>query len=435
MQTRRPNLIVFFTDQQRWDTIGAVGSPLGITPNLDAFGRDGTIFEYAFTCQPVCGPARSALQTGRYPTETGCFTNGVPLPSGTPTLATWFGQAGYDTGYIGKWHLGAEDPVPPDERGDYRYWRAANLLEFSSGPYDTVLYDEAGQSRRLPGYRVDAITDEAIRFVHAHRDRPFFLFISFLEPHHQNVPGNYPAPDVYRDLYQGRWIPPDLAALGGDVHQHAAGYYGMVKRLDEAFGRLRDALKSLDLSDDTMLVYTSDHGNHFRTRNDEYKRSPHESSIRIPLLAGGGPFRRGGRVRELVSLVDLAPTLLDAAEIPPTTPFSGRSAMPLVRRSAASWRDAVYVQVSESQVGRAVRTSRWKYAVAAPDADGWHQPYADHYVESLLYDLDADPYELTNLVTSPSHRAIREELRTVLLDAIQEAGEPRPRIEAAPTSK
>lgn len=427
--TTRPNVIILFTDQQRWDTVGTLGSHLDITPNLDAFGREGTVFEAAFSCQPVCGPARSALQTGRYPTDTGCFTNGVPLPPGTPTLATWFGESGYDTGYIGKWHLAAEEPVPPDQRGGYRFWLAANLLEFSSGPYHTVLYDESGAPQRLPGYRADAIVDAAIRYVVDHRDRPFFLFVSLLEPHHQNVPGNYPAPDVYRDRYQGHWTPPDLAALGGDVHQHLAGYYGMVKRIDEAFGRIRDALKSLELMEDTMVVFTSDHGNHFRTRNDEYKRSAHESSIRIPLLAGGGPFTRGGRIDNLVSVLDLAPTLLEAAGIPRPEGLAGRSLMPLVERRAGEWHDRVYVQISESQLGRAIRTKRWKYAVSAPDADAWHDPYADRYVEALLYDLDADPYEFTNLIDSPSHRAVREELRAMLCEVIVEAGEPRPRID------
>lgn len=267
----RPNVIVFFTDQQRWDT---VGSPLGITPNLDLMARHGTSFETACTTNPVCAPARAAMQTGMYPTNTGVFRNNVPLPTDAPTLGRLFGTAGYQTGYIGKWHLGTQDPVPVEEQGGYDFWLASNLLEFTSDAYRTVVYDRDGEPVRLPGYRPDALTDAAIRFVTraSTDDRPFMLFLSLIEPHHQNEHDDYPAPAVYRDTYNGAWLPPDLATLPGTAYQHAAGYYGQIKRVDECLGRLRDALVSLDLLDDTLVVYTSDHGSHFKTRNNEYKR-------------------------------------------------------------------------------------------------------------------------------------------------------------------
>lgn len=423
----QPNVLVFFTDQQRWDTAGIYGNPLDLTVNFDAFAQSGTLFEYAFTCQPVCGPARSAIQTGLYPTQNGCFRNGIPLARSLPTLATWFGQAGYDTGYIGKWHLANHDPVPVDEQGGYQYWLAANTLEFTSEPYHTVVFNREGNSQTLPGYRVDALVDAAIRFIATPRDRPFFLFVSLLEPHHQNLSNNYPAPDVYRTRYAGRWIPADLAALDGDAHQHIGGYYGMVKRVDEAFGRILDALKSLGISDHTAVVYTSDHGNHFRTRNGEYKRSVHDSSIRIPLAAGGGPFKDGGTIRQLVSLIDLAPSLLDAAGIRPTG-LSGRSVLPLVRRQNVSWPEEVFVQVSESQVGRAIRTERWKYGVRAVDNDGWDDSSADEYVEDVLYDLEADPYELDNLIGHRDLVPVAEMMRERLIARMVEVGESNPKI-------
>ena len=423
----QPNVLVFFTDQQRWDTAGIYGNPLDLTPNFNAFAHAGTLFEYAFTCQPVCGPARSAIQTGLYATQNGCFRNGIPLPMALPTLATWFGNAGYDTGYIGKWHLASRDPVPVDEQGGYQYWLAANTLEFTSEPYHTVVFDREGNPQKLPGYRVDALVDAAIRFVAAPRERPFFLFVSLLEPHHQNRRDNYPAPDVYRTRYAGRWMPADLAALGGDAHQHIGGYYGMVRRLDEAFGRILDALKSLGISDNTAVVYTSDHGNHFRTRNGEYKRSVHDSSIRIPLAAGGGPFRGGGTIRQLVSLIDLAPSLLDAAGILQSG-LSGRSVLPLVRRRKVFWPEEVFVQVSESQVGRAVRTERWKYGVRAADKDGWNDCSSDEYVEDMLYDLEADPHELNNLLGRRDYLPVTQNMRERLIARMLEAGESKPKI-------
>src|SRR5712692_2526960 len=327
----RPNVIVFFTDQQRWDTAGVHGNPLELMPNFDRMAQRGTHVFASFTCQPVCGPARSCLQTGLYATTTGCFRNGIPLPATAKTLAHYFREAGYETGYIGKWHLADEEPVPEAKRAGYQYWLAANVLEFTSDSYRTVVYDNDNRAVRLPGYRVDALTDAAIRYVDAHQDRPFYLFVSFLEPHHQNHLDDYPAPEGYRERYAARWIPPDLAALGGSTHQHLGGYFGMVKRLDEALGRLLDALTSLDLKEETIVLFTSDHGCHFKTRNEEYKRSCHDSSIRVPTALCGPGFEGGGRLRQLDSLIDLPPTLLDAAGLPVPEAMQGRSALPLIR--------------------------------------------------------------------------------------------------------
>ena len=430
---RQPNVIVFFTDQQRWDTTGLHGNPLGLTPNLDRLGREYTHAAHSFTCQPVCGPARSCLQTGLYATTTGCYRNGIPLPADSQTLAHYFAAAGYDTGYIGKWHLhdrGTTGPVPAVDRFGYQYWLASNVLEFTSDAYSTILYDNDDQPVRLPGYRVDAVTDAAIRYVDAHQDRPFFLFVSYIEPHHQNHLDDYPPPDGYRETYTGGWVPPDLAALGGSTHQHLGGYYGMVKRLDETYGRLHDALKSLALADDTIVLFTSDHGCHFKTRNSEYKRSCHDSSIRVPTVLTGPNFR-GGQLQELVSLIDLPPTLLDAAGLGIPEQMQGRSLMPLLRGGGADWPAEVFVQISEAQVGRAVRTHRWKYGVDAPGEQGRDVAGADLYDEQYLYDLQADPYELNNLVGHESHREVAQVMRERLLRRMEEAGEARPHIKEA----
>ncbi|GAB3839290.1 sulfatase-like hydrolase/transferase [Kribbella italica] len=417
--TDRPNVIVFFTDQQRWDTVGAAGNPLGLTPNLDLMARRGAMFETACTTNPVCAPARSALQTGMYPTNTGVHRNSVALPADAPTLGRLFGEAGYQTGYIGKWHLASQDPVPRDEQGGYDFWLGANLLEFTSDAYRTIVYDADGEPVFLPGYRPDALTDAAIRFVSraSTEDRPFMLFLSLIEPHHQNEHDNYPAPEVYQDTYTGAWLPPDLAALPGTAHQHAAGYYGQVKRVDECLGRLRDALISLGLTDDTLLVYTSDHGSHFKTRNSEYKRSPHDGSVRVPLVVEGPGYAGGRRVGTPVSTIDVVPTVLDAAGIPLPGHLDGA---PLDRLFAAPTdaADGVLIQVSETEVGRALRTERWKYHVLAPDVVD--QPAADTYREQALYDLVADPYELDNLIDSEGHQEIAAGLRAQLIRRIAE---------------
>ena len=434
MAQKRPNVIVFFTDQQRWDTTGLHGNPLDLSPNFDRLARAGTDVHYSITCQPVCGPARACLQTGLYATETGCFHNGVALPRESRTLAHYFSDAGYDTAYIGKWHLSdeAHGPVSPAQRGGYDYWLASNLLEFTSDAYDLVMYDNEGAAQKLPGYRVDAQTDAMIRYISEHQDAPFFMFSSFIEPHHQNHRDDYPPPVGYLERYRGRWMPPDLAALGGSAHQQMAGYLGMIKRLDEALGRLVDALISLDMLDNTIILFTSDHGCHFKTRNAEYKRSCHEASVRVPTMFHGGPFAGGGRLQQTVSLLDLPPTLLDAAGIPVPAQMQGRSIMPLLTEADANWPDEVFIQISESQVGRAIRSRRWKYAVTAPDKDGWDDMNSDAYVESELYDLLADPNELHNRAGCESHREVADVLRSRLIRRMIDAGEDEPVIEPAP---
>ena len=431
LRGERPNVIVFFTDQQRWDTTGVHGNRSGLTPNFDRMATYATHVARSFTVQPVCGPSRACMQTGAFATQSGCYRNGIPLAEDAPTLARSFREAGYRTGYIGKWHLASGEPVGPGERGGYESWLGANKLEFTSDAYHTVVFDEQSRPHRLPGYRVDALTDAAIRFVDEHRDEPFFLFLSFLEPHHQNHVDAYPPPEGSLEAYQDAWTPPDLRALGGSSQQHLAGYYGMVRRLDDAFGRLLDALRSLGLRDDTVVLFTSDHGNHFKTRNDEYKRSGHDASLRVPTVVTGPGFDGGGRVERLVSILDLTVTLCDAAGVDPPEGHQGHSILPLLRDRQTPWRDELFFQISESEVGRGIRTQRWKYGVTAPDADPWNDPHASRYVESYLYDLEHDPYELDNLIGQENHLRVAEHLRRRMLERMTEIGEPEAVVEAA----
>jgi len=178
-------------------------------------------------------------------------------------------------------------------------------------------------------------------------------------------------------------------------------------------------------------LFTSDHGCHFRTRNVEYKRSCHESSIRIPTAIKGPGFNQGGQKRELVSLIDFPPTLLDAADLEIPEEMSGRSFMPLVN-GEKDWPEEVFIQISESQVGRSIRTKKWKYSVSDPTKDSVHDSKSDHYIEEFLYDLEVDPYELTNLVGLKSHQEVANKLKERLLRKIEEVEKESPTIESAP---
>jgi arylsulfatase A-like enzyme len=438
---KQPNVIVFFTDQQRHDTTGVHGCELGLTPNFDRMAQEGTHVAKSFTCQPVCAPARACLQTGKYATQHGVWRNGYEPHRDLPTLANYFNDAGYHTGYIGKWHLASTEhhgAVPRELQGGYQSWLGANLLEFVSDAFDTHLWDQDGVEHQLPGYRVDAVTDAAIRHIHKRSEtkQPFFLFVSHLEPHHQNSRDDYPAPRGYEKNYSTAKIPPDLRIENSTAVQHWPGYCGMVKRLDESFGRMLDAVESLGLTDDTIILFTSDHGNHFKTRNQEYKRSCHDASIRVPTALSGPGFEGGGRINKLVSLIDLPPTLLDAAGIAVPERMEGQSIIPLLQQPGSPWPEEVFVQISESQTGRAVRTERWKYAVKCPDLDNDGNPVslpaAENYVDECLYDLKADPWEITNLVGYTSHADVVRVMRERLARRMVEIGEVSPVFIDAP---
>jgi arylsulfatase A-like enzyme len=429
----KPNVLVFFTDQQRWDSIGAYGNPMGLTPNLDRMAAEGVRFIHAFTPQPVCAPARSSMQTGKYPSTTGVVRNGLVLKDNETTLPMLFSRAGYETGYVGKWHLstGGSDIVPPERRGGYdQFWVASNALEHSSVPYSGQMWDSAGKPVPFNDeYRVDALTDQTVAFLKKKRSKPFFLFVSHLEPHFQNSTNTFIAPKGYGDRYKNNfYVPGDLAPFPGDWKSQLPEYYGIIARIDEQFGRVMAELKAQGQLDNTIVIMTTDHGCHFRTRNAEYKRSCHDASTRIPLIARGPGFRPGVTVDQLVSTVDLAPTLLEAAGLPAESAMQGKSLLNLASGNARDWRDEVYIQMREEALGRAIRTPLWKYCVFDPDASDPKQPWSNRYIERHLYDLTSDPNEIVNLAGRTDTKEIATQLRERLSARIVENGEPRPEI-------
>lgn len=424
----RPNIIFYFSDQQRWDTVNPT-----LTPNLEQLASEGVRFTNSYTCQPVCGPARACLQTGTYATQNGCYWNGIPLPSDVKPLAEYFNEAGYDTAYIGKWHLASDrlpgiglhcekTAVPKDKQGGYKYWRAADVLEFTSHGYDGFVFDGDGNKLEFKGYRADCINDYALEYLeNRDKSKPFFMFVSQLEPHHQNDHHCYEGPKETVDNYRDYPLPDDLTFMKGDYAQSYPDYVAAINRLDENVGRLVAKLKELGEYENTLIVYTSDHGSHFKTRNLEYKRSCHDSCTHTPLIISGAGFD-GGKVDDrLVSLIDLPPTLLKAAGINVPESYAGYALQDNAER------DHVFIQISESQVGRSIRTKKYKYSVRAI-GEGYIRHSSKVYFEDFLYDLEKDPIEKNNLIKNKHYKEVRNQLKQILIKQMTDVGEKKPII-------
>lgn len=430
----KKNIIFYFSDQQRWDTVNQQ-----VTPNLMQLASEGVKFENNFTCQPVCGPARACLQSGVYATQCGCYWNGIPLPNTITPLAHYFNEAGYETAYIGKWHLASDrlpniglhcesTPIPKDRQGEYQYFRGADVLEFTSHGYDGYIFDGDGNKLDFKGYRADCINDYALEFLdNRDKSKPFFMFVSQLEPHHQNDHHCYEGYKETVDDYKNYPIPNDLSFLKGNYNQMYPDYMSAINRLDYNVGRLVAKLKELGIYDDTVIVYTSDHGSHFKTRNLEYKRSCHESATHTPLIIKGGGFEGGKSEKRLSSLIDMPPTLLSMAGIPIPKSYMGVDLTKQIN-SPDKKRDCVFIQISEASNSRAIRTDRYKYEIRDMAITGYVHHKAKVYFESYLYDLEKDPIEKNNLVKDKAYSQVREELKKMLIEQMNAAGESIPVI-------
>lgn len=433
----KENIVFFFSDQQRFDTLGCNGQRLPVTPCIDALAREGVNFTSCFTPQPVCGPARSVLQSGLYPTQTGCFTNRRALPRNIKTLAMHMTQAGYNVAYVGKWHLASDKngedhrttAVPPERRGGYNgYWMVSDMLEFTSHGYGGYLFDQYGNRVEFSGYRCDCLTDYAIHYINAYdSSKPFFLMVSHIEPHHQNDRNCYEGPAGLRRQFENFARPQDLEPGKGDWERFFPDYLACCRSLDDNFGRVVQALRDKGIYDDTMLVYASDHGNHFRTHpeeispcggTDDYKRNSFENTIHVPLVIKGRQFGGGETDGRLVSLIDLPITLMTAAGCDIDAAVQG---VPLQDRTRL--RSDVYIQISESYVGRALRTDRYKYVLHAPGLNPWETMTTETWTEKYLFDLRSDPLEKNNLLNNSRYRQVKEQLQKRIRECAVQAGE------------
>jgi arylsulfatase A-like enzyme len=468
---RKPNVLMICADQFRADFVGANNeNPSVQTPHIDALTARGVNFRQCMTNQPLCSPSRASFITGQYATETGVWKLGVELDHSLPTIATEFRKNGYTTNFMGKWHISAANsadgkkqlgwiPPGPSRAGFDDLWEGANVLELVSHPYEGNYWDNDGNNIGFKDeYRVDFIANRAVQFIEEKHDKPWLLFVSQLEPHHQNdidafVPPRRYADDFTWQLYRAQltaeqqkdvdalyhpqqpdyadpYIPEDLRNLPGNWRSRIPGYYGCVQAIDDCVGSLVAALEKTSQLENTIVVFFSDHGCTFRTRLGEYKRSPHESSIRVPFVIAGPGFDQSAVVDEVVSLLDMAPTLLDGAGIRPAAEMRGKplKQLALDPKARMAWDSTAYFQISQSVCGRGIRTRDWCYCAFDPTVNHGEAEYGKHYQDFALYSIAADPAEMVNLVGRPEYKGVADQLRNELQRRIVAAGEPETTI-------
>jgi arylsulfatase A-like enzyme len=379
-QTQRPNILFLMADQFRADALGASGNPWIRTPNLDRLARSGVRFSNAYTPQALCTPARGALMTGVYPHTNGLDENLYNVADAfrepkyhlTPNLPTLLREAGYHTGYIGKWHLGEGNP------GLFDYWNGYNSLQ----PHWMG-------KRQESAYRSDVETDDAFRFMEENRARPFALFVSYYPPH---TP--YDPPRKYSEMYSGR--------------EHA-DYYGAVTAVDADVGRVLDKLSGLGLVGRTFVSFTADHGETFGQRiGSQDKTVSYEESAKVPLLMRWPVHLPVAEFRGGVTTLDLMPSILEAAGIPVPSRCQGRSRSAALRAGNVGWAEPVFLEnITQKEIDgkpaieRAIRTERWKLILR------------DH-PRCELYDVQADPAERDDLFARQPARV--RELATLIRD-------------------
>lgn len=460
---RKPNLLFIFTDEQRADTLGSYGNDLVQAPNLDRLAADSFVFENAYVTQPVCTPSRSSIMTGLYPHTNGCTVNNVPLRPETPIIAEMV-SPDYVRGYYGKWHLG-DEVVPQHGFEDWVSIEDNYRKHYSQQEYLSILSDyhhflvENGFEPDLErfGARVFArptaaqlpeeytkarfLGREAARFIRENRDRPFVLYINFLEPHPPTCgpfdalyqPDEVPVGPAFRqrppenaalinrllsDFWMGRKdeYGTDLTAEDG-CRELRAKYLGLVTLVDRAVGDIMGALDEAGLRDNTILVFTSEHGDMMGDHALIRKCVMYEEALKVPLIIRVPWLENGiGRIGGRFSQIDLVPTLLELLGEPIPDGLEGVSRAPVLRGEdvlSKPKRDDVFVEWNgtnswgKARQGLNLSDETWE-RVHGPwrtvvSAEGWKLNLSP-VDQCELYDLNDDPYEQVNLFDDASQQ-------------------------------
>ena len=414
MPSKQPNVVFVFADQWRLQALGYAGDPNVQTPNLDKLAAHSVNLRQATAGWSVCCPYRASLLTGQYPLTHGVFINDVPIGSDAVGLGTAFCNAGYRTAYIGKWHVdgrGRTQPIPRARRLGFEHWQ---VLECTHDYNHSAYYQgDSTQMRFWDGYDAFAQTRAARDYIERHDgSKPFLLMLSWGPPHDP-----YPtAPAEFRALYQPRNIelrpnvPPDEIE---SARQRLAGYYAHCSALDKCVGELLETLEAADLADDTIFVFTSDHGDMLGSQGEEKKQRPWAESVRVPfLLRYPRRFGDGPRTCDaLINALDIMPTLLGLCGAPIPETVEGRDFSGALSGGADPSGGAAllasfhpfgeYSNSTQAHAYRGVRTAKQTYVRSLQGP--W-----------LLYDDEADPYQMDNLIDLPEFANVQAELEAQL---------------------
>ncbi len=415
---RRPNILLIVPDQMRGQAMGCMGDRTVRTPHLDRLAADGVLFRNTFANTPVCCPARAIMLTGKYPHKNGMIANDLHLRESEVTLAELLAAQGYRTGFIGKWHLdgGPRLPgfVPPGPRRQgFDFWAAH---ECAHTHFQPVYFRDTDVPITRHTFEPEVWTDLALEFLRQMPREPFFLEVAMGPPHDP-----YGAPERFVKQYDPATVdvrPNWVEDVKGAGREEIAAYDAAIAAVDEQVGRLLDGLKDLGLDQDTIVVFTSDHGDMLGSHGQRLKRKPWEESIRVPgILRYPAVAQPGRQVDALLSHVDLAPTLLSLCGLPVPAEMQGTDLSDVVRGTSGRGPDSVFFQIFVPFAGdgtpnpwRGVRTDNAMYA--RTEAGPW-----------LLYDLNRDPYELKNLAQDPASAPLRNEMEAKLAAWMKRTGD------------
>lgn len=420
---RKPNIVYVFGDQWRAQAFGYAGDPNARTPHVDKLAGTSVNFTTAVSGCPVCTPYRGSLLTGQFPLTTGLFMNDVYLRPEATSLAEACTVAGYDTGYIGKWHIdghGRSAFIPRSRRQGFDYWK---VIECTHNYNRSAYYGDQNVKRTWTGYDAAAQTRDAQKYIRDHaKGKPFLLMLSWGPPHnpYQTAPKKYR--DMFPDASAIRLRPNVPARSRRGARRDLQGYYAHGAALDKCVGDLLGTLDECGIADETLFVFTSDHGDMLGSQGMVRKQKPWDESIRVPLLLRyPGVLGKKGKVIDMpISTPDLMPTLLGLSGVPVPKSVEGKDFSPVLRGEAPADNQAALISCAapfgewkRSRGGkeyRGVRTRRYTYV---RDLKG---PW-------LLYDNQADPHQMTNLVGNKAHAETQARLETLLAAKLKATGD------------
>jgi arylsulfatase A-like enzyme len=419
----RPNVVFIFADQWRAQSTGYAGNPDVKTPHLDKLAGQSINFTNAVSGCPVCSPYRASLLTGQYWLTHGIFYNDKPLDPEATTIGKVYGKAGYETGYIGKWHVdgqGRTSFIPRERRQGFKFWK---VLECTHNYNKSLYYGDTDVKRYWEGYDAVSQTREAEKYIRRHAGKsPFVLFMSWGPPH---APYQT-APEKYRNMFPDPRkiaLPPNVPnSLRKAARQELAGYYAHIAVLDDCIADLLKTIKDSGIEDNTILVFTSDHGDMLRSHGQTKKQKPWEESVRVPFLVRfpAAHGKKGRRIDMPINTPDIMPTLLGLTGMDIPESVEGRDFSGVIKGTQPPDNDAALIscpvpfhQWSYSRGGRefrGVRTRRYTYT---RDLNG---PW-------LLYDNKMDPHQLRNLCNNPEYAKIQEDLEKMLERKLKETND------------